>query len=205
MANTFTKQVTASPAVSAKRAPQTANTILIERRRQLGRAQHRLQRQPFADESVERRQCCNRQDAYQEKSAGPRHAANDAAKAIEIAGAGSGFHGTRADEEQRLVHGMIGEMVQRRDQSNGADNLVPGRDENHRGADACGDDPHVLDGTVRKQSLHLALDGRVENADQRRKTADDQHDEPRTGPYRRRKIEIDSYDPIDPQIDDDCR
>ena len=96
-------------------------------------------------------------------------------------------------------------MVQRRDECDGCHNPVPGRDEDHGGADAGRDDSHVLNRAVRKQPLHLALDGRVENADERRKAADHQNDQPRSGPCRRRKVEIDPHDAVNSQIDDDRR
>ena len=63
-----------------------------------------------------------------------------------------------------------------------ADHSMPGREEDHGGADAGGDDAHVLDRAVREQTLHLALNGGVENADESGEAADHEHDQARDQP-----------------------
>ena len=172
MANTLAKQVTASPAVNAKSAPEIANTILIgvddrtAERSIVCSVSHSLTK-PLS--GGKRR---NRQDADEKEGARPRHRANDAAETVEIAGAGSGFNGAGADEKQRLVHRVIGEVIERRDERDACDDGMAGREEDHGGADARGDDAHVLDRAVREKTLHLGLDRRVENADQRGNAAD---------------------------------
>ena len=174
MANTLAKQVTARPAVRARSAPEIANTTLIgvddrtAERRIVCSVSHSLTK-PLSGGSAEIDRTPTRKKALVH---GMR--ANDAAETVKIARACSRFNGAGPDEEQRLVHRVIGEMIERGDKAMPATTGWPRREERHGGADACRDDAHVLDRAVREQALHLGLNGRVENSDQRRKAADDQ-------------------------------
>jgi hypothetical protein len=49
------------------------------------------------------------------EEARPWHPPNDAPEKVKIAGARSRLDRASADEEERLVHGMIDEMIKRRD------------------------------------------------------------------------------------------
>ena len=146
-----------------------------------GRPQNRLQGQPFADKAVKWRQRRDRQHADQKEGARPWHAAEDAAEPVEIARPGASLDRAGADKQQRLVHRVIGEVIERRDQRDGRDGVVAGRDKGHCGADPGRDDPHIFDRAVGEQPLHLRLDRRIKDADQRREAADHQHNKPRGG------------------------
>ena len=127
IAKTLAKQVTASPAVNASRAPEIANIILIG----------------VEDRTADRRIVCNvshsltkplsggnaeiDKHADQKEGARPRHAAHDAAEPVEIARAGPSLDRAGADEKQCLVNRVIGEMIKRGDQRDACDNRMAAR------------------------------------------------------------------------------
>ena len=202
MAKTLAKHVTASPAVNASRAPQKAKMILIGSRGEKRGAKDGLQRQPFADKSVKRRQGRDRQHADQEEAARPRHATRNTAKPIEIPRAGSGLHRASAYEQESLINRVVREVIERCDERNAGDDPMAAREEHHGSANARRDDAHVLDRAVGKKTLHLGLDRRVENPDQRGNAAGHEHDQPETRRGHRYEVEVEANDPVDSEIDD---
>ena len=61
---------------------------------------------------------------------------------------------------------MVGEMVERRNQSDAGNHPMAAFEEDHRCSDARSDDPHILDCAVGEQAFHLGLGGGVEDADE---------------------------------------
>ena len=72
-------------------------------RGQFRRAQHRLQREPFTDEAIERRQRGDGQRADEKAERGQRHPLVQAAESVHVACAGLRFHRAHAKEQQRFV------------------------------------------------------------------------------------------------------
>ena len=114
-------------------------------RRQFCRAQHHLQREPFADETVERRQRRDRERADQEAERGQRHPSDQAAEPVHVARAGLRLHGADAEKQQRLVKRMIDHVVKRRDEGDGRERRMPRGDEHHPRTDSRDDDTDILD------------------------------------------------------------
>ena len=80
--------------------------------RQLRAEQDGLERQPFRDETVERRQCRDRNAADQEHESRLRHAVDQAAEMLHVAFAGCIEYRAGAEEQQALEDGMIEHMKQ---------------------------------------------------------------------------------------------
>ncbi len=73
---------------------------------------------------------------------------------------------------------MAEDVVQRRDQSDNAQDLVAGADENHGQAEAGENDADVLDRAVGQQALEVVAQHRVQHPEQGRGRADDQQHQP---------------------------
>ncbi len=78
--------------------------------------------------------------------------ANTTLVAVEVARAGAGLDRAGADEQQRLVGGVVGEVVERSDQGNAGNDIVAGGEKRHRRAEPGRDDAHVLDRAVRQEA-----------------------------------------------------
>jgi hypothetical protein len=70
--------------------------------RQLRAEQNGLERQPFGDEAVERRQGRDGGAADEEDESGLRHAMDEAAQMLHVALTGRSEHGAGAEEQQAL-------------------------------------------------------------------------------------------------------
>ena len=126
---------------------------------------------------MKRRQRRNRQDADQKERARPRHAAGDAAEPVEIACAGAGFDRAGADEQERLVDRVIGEVIQRGDQRDAGDDVLAGRREKSwRRRCPAATMPMFSIVLCASRRFISDLDRRVEDADQGREAADHQHE-----------------------------
>ena len=128
--------------------------------------EERLKRQPLRHEAVERRDAGDRSGPDQECRAGPRHAAQQAAHAIQLEAVDGALEGPGAEEEQRLEDGVIDRVQQRggeRDASPGGLALLA---QHQRGAEPEQDDADVLDRVQCEQALELVLEQGVDDAAQ---------------------------------------
>ena len=83
----------------------------------------RLQGEPLRGEAVERRHAGDRHRPDQEGPAGPRHAPQQPAEAVEVEGADRALEGARREEQQRLEHRVVEDVQERR----GEGDRRPGR------------------------------------------------------------------------------
>ena len=75
--------------------------------RQAGLKKDRLERHPFGDESVQRRQAPKSRPIRQESRTPLGHAMNEPAELLHVALAGRAEHGARAEEQQALEQRMV--------------------------------------------------------------------------------------------------
>ena len=155
--------------------------------RQLRAEQDRLERQPFRDEAVERRQRRDRDAADQEDERGLRHAMDEAAEMLHVALAGRGQHGAGAEEQQALEQRMVEDVKQRRgERERRSEDHAVGL-ERERKAEPDEDDADVLHRVIGEQPLEIVLHERVEHAHDRRHAGEREHDDaPPPGRARRR-------------------
>ena len=159
-----------------------------------------MQREPFADETVERRQRGDGQRADEKTERGQRHPFDQAAELVHVARAGLRFHRAHAEKQQRFVKRMIDQMIQRRDKGDGRQRRMIRRDENHSRAEAGDDDADVFNRTVRQHDFEVVVRGRIKNPDQRGKRSDDQREQARPGVRRRHEVGIHAQNSVKAEI-----
>ena len=164
MAKTFTKHVTASAAVSASPAPQSAKIIFA----------------PGEDNSAERNMVCkvshsltnplNGGSAAMENvparkaSAVQRHPFDQATELIHVARASFNFHRPHAEKQQRFVKEWLMRSIQSRNERNRRQRRMIRRDKNHSRAKTGDDDADVFDGTVRQHGFEIIVGRCVKNS-----------------------------------------
>ena len=102
MPNAFTKHAAASAPVSASIAPLNGKHEPHKARRRAEALQQRLVGEPFADETVQRRQRGNGHRADQKKKRRPAHPFRQSAHFLHVARVRGVQHRARAEEQQRL-------------------------------------------------------------------------------------------------------
>src|ERR1035437_2650917 len=159
---TFTKHNSASAAVMARPASATA-----PRGPGKGDVRERLQPQPLRRESVQRRQPGDGHRADEESAARPRHSPQQPAKLIELETAHRSLQRARAEKQQGLEDGVVGDVQQRSGKSDCGPRGVPRVGEQERRAETERDDADVLDRVIRQQALEVVLDERPQDPAQR--------------------------------------
>ena len=162
--------------------------------------QHRLQREPFAHETVERRQRRYRERASEKASGRPWHSADQSAQLVQIASSSAVVQRSSAEKQQRLIHRMVDHMIKGRDESDPRQRGLFIGCENQSRAEACRHNSNVFDGTVGEHGLEVILDGRVKDSHQRRNRSDDEHNDTCTNHVDRHEIKIHANDSVDSQI-----
>ena len=144
----------------------------------------RLQRQPLRDEAVQRRDPGDRPGADQEGGAGPGHATQQAAQAIQLEVVDGALERAGAEEQERLEDGVVDRVQQRRGERHARPAGLTLLAQDQRGAEAEQDDADVLDRVQREQALQLMLEEGVDDSAEGRDRAqrDHRHAEPERRP-----------------------
>ena len=87
-------------------------------------------------------------------------------------------------------------------QERAEDRLVVVR-EGHRRPDGGHDDPHVLHARVGEEALQVALDDRVEDADQRGERTECHHEQPPPHRPMAEQLEAKEHHPVHAELDDE--
>ncbi len=131
IAKTLAKQVTGQARGQRQHRARQREHDLDHGRGQKRRAQHGLEGQPLGDEAVERRQRRDREHAYEKQRSGPGHAADQTAEPVHVGGADPGLDDAGTGEQERLVEGVIDQMIEPGDQRDAGDDAVPRGGEDH--------------------------------------------------------------------------
>ena len=165
--------------------------------RQPGADQDRLERQPFRDEAVQRRQRRNRRAADQERDRRARQTMDQAAELLHVALAGRAHDRARAEEQQALEQRMVEHVQQRGRHRQRRRKLHAVRPKRHRKAQADEDDPDILDRGIGEQPLEILLHQRVEHAENRSDAAETQRDQAPPPDRRAEQVEHDADEAVD--------
>ena len=161
----------------------------------------RLQRQPLGGEAVERRHAGDRERADEEGAAGPRHAAQKPAEPVELERADRPLEGAGAEEEQRLEHGVVERVQQRRRERERRPRVGAARAQQQAGAEPEHDDPDVLDRVEREQALEVVLEERVHDAADRRERAEREHEHAEPQRQHTQPVDEHTHEAVDRDLD----
>ena len=126
-----------------------------------------LEREPLADEAVQRRKRRGGDGPAQEARRGPGHALDEAAERFHVARAGGVDDGAGAEKEQGLEGGVVDGVIERRRQADHRQGRQPSRVVENAGAEADQDDPHVLDRREGEHAFEIAVDDGRQHANHR--------------------------------------
>ena len=182
MPNALTKQTAASALVSARSAPTSGKFTRVRPGIERESEQQRLERQPFARETVQRRQARQWRARRRERTA-PVHGIRRSRppNPSMLPRAGRHDHAAGAEEQQSLEGRMIHHVVQARGDRHDRQFRSARRPHRHAGAEPEENDPRVLDRAVGQQPFQVVLRQRVEHAENRRERAEPHA---RSGPTR---------------------
>ena len=165
--------------------------------RQAGGKEEALQQQPLGNEAVERWQARRGEDADQRQPGDPGHAVNQTTKLAEIALAGGMQHRTGGQEEQTLEAGVVKTVVQHGGHRQRRKVRQHEGLEGQRETQTDENDPDVFNRRIGQQALHVALDGGVNDAENRRDETDHQQQHAPPPEIVVEQVERDADDAVD--------
>ncbi len=163
-----------------------------------------LEREPFGDEAVERRQRRDRGRADQKGEGRERHAMDQPAEALHVALAGAREHRAGAEEQQALEHRVIEDVEEGRSQRERRRGRHLVRLEGERQAKADEDDADVLHRVIGEQALEVVLHQGVQHAHHRGHAAYQRHHGTPPPARRPEQVEHDAHESIDRDLGHDA-